>query len=576
MCKCSWPLLLLFLLPFLGSACVGDVGPGTQGKGRSSDSGKGSDPGGATPGEGGESVSPGEGATTPAPPPPSARPAPAAVNTTRFARLSHRQWENTVRDLLRLPAAPGLSVKFSSDSSGTFANNGAVLAVSETLRADYQTAAEILAAQVARDPAVLARLLPATAPGAGPPPAQAFIRDFGLRAYRRPLLDDEVAAYLSLFEQGPSLVPDQEPFAAGAQLVLEAMLQSIHFLYRTELTTGTGRVRLDDYEIASKLSYALMGSMPDDALFAAASAGGLGTHDAVGAQAQRLLQEGAEPANTFHEELFGLRALEVDKDPRTFPEFSPLWKDLVLKESALFLGDVFASGRGFADLLTTPATFVDATLAGLYGVEPPPGEEFHRVELDSRERAGFLTQIAFLAKDGLSDPEPIRRGAFINHTLLCLDLVPPPGATEDAPDPPASARTNRERVTAATSGAVCESCHRTMINPAGFAFENYDAIGRYRTTENGLPIDASDTYSFASGPKRFDNAVEWSGILAESPEAHDCYARNWFTFLHGRAVQPDDQPFVAWLAERSLRERVSLKSLALTVVTDDSFLTRLP
>ena len=560
------------------TGCVGDVGaPGSTGSGPP--------PGGSPslPGPGGPGVTPPGGGNGPSgpgmpiPPPPSAaeRPPAAAVATTRFARLSHRQWENTVRDLLRLPELPGLAARFSSDTAGKFGNDGEALAVSDNLRLDYQTAAETLAARVARDPAALARLLPANAPSDPKARAQAFIRAFGLRAYRRPLDDQEVAAYAALFDQGPALAPGGDAFAAGAQLVLEGMLQSHHFLYRTELTGGSGRVRLGDYEIAAKLSYALLGTMPDDQLLDAAASKALGSADRVGAQVQRLLGNGREPAATFHEELFGLRALEVEKDPMAFPGFGPAWQASIVKESELFLGDMFASGKGLRDLLTEPVSFVDGILAPLYGVKAP-ASGFARVELDRGQRAGFLTQIAFLAKDGLTDPEPIRRGAFINHAMLCLELVPPPGATDEAPDPPASARTNRERVTAVTSGAACEACHKTMINPAGFAFENYDAIGRYRTVENGVPIDASDTYSFASGPRRFKDAVEWSQVLADSPEAHDCYARNWFSFLQGRALKPEDEPFVKWLAERSLGDRASLKSLAMIVVTDDSFLTRLP
>jgi hypothetical protein len=428
---------------------------------------------------------------------------------------------------------------------------------------------------VARDPAALARLLPANAPTEIKARAQAFIRAFGLRAYRRPLDDQEVTAYATLFDQGPTLAPGGDAFAAGAQLVLEGMLQSHHFLYRTELGNGSGRFRLGDHEIAAKLSYALTGTMPDDPLMDAAAAGGLGSAERVGAQVQRLLGQGREPGATFHEELFGLRGLELEKDPRQFPGFGPSWQESILKESDLFLADVFGGGKGLTELLTEPVTFVDGILAPLYGVKAP-ATGFARVELDRTQRAGFLTQIAFLARDGLTDPEPIRRGAFINHVMLCLDLVPPPGATEDAPDPPTSARTNRERVSAVTSGGACMACHATMINPAGFAFENYDAIGRHRTTENGVPIDAADIYNFASGPKRFKDAVEWSQLLADSPEAHDCYARNWFSFLQGRSARSDDEPFIKWLAERSRRERASLKSLAMIVVTDDSFLTRLP
>ena len=474
-----------------------------------------------------------------------------------------------------------MTAKFTADSFKTFANDGENLLVSETLRADYQTAAETLAGKVVVDPVALNRLLPAEARVGGKDVktrALAFITDFGRRAYRRPLDEQEVAEFAALFEKGTTLVPGLDAFAAGAQLVIETTLQSPFFLYRTELTTGAGRVRLADYEVAAKLSYALASTMPDDDLFAAAASGGLRSHDQVVAQADRLMAKGGEPGLTFHEEMFGLRALagEIDKDSMRYPEFKPAWRDAIAAESALFLAEIFTSGRGLSDLLTAPITFVDAQLAGIYGVKAPAGSEFVKVDLDPRQRAGLLTQTAFLARYGATDPDPILRGAFINHTLLCLDLEPPPGVTENVPDPPASARTNRQRVTAVTSAPQCATCHAAFVNPAGFAFEHYDAIGRYRSMDNGQPVDAADSYSFTSGPKSFKDAVEFSQVLAAGPEVHDCYARNWFTFLHGRLTRPEDEPFVKWLAGRSLAEGSSVRSLALTVVTDDSFLTRLP
>ena len=276
------------------------------------------------------------------------------------------------------------------------------------------------------------------------------------------------------------LVPGIDAFAAGAQVVLEAVLQSPHFLYRTELTTGQGRVRLGDYEIAAKLSYALAGTMPDDDLFDAAAKGGLRNHDQISAQAERLLGKAGEPGVTFHEEFLNLRGLvgEIDKDAAKFPEFKPAWRDSIARESALFLGEIFNSGKGLTELLTAPFTFVDANVAPLYGVKAPAGADFARVDLDPKQRAGLLTQTAFLARSGTTESDPILRGAFLNHTLLCLDLEPPPGVTEMVPDPPASARTNRERVTAVTSATQCAACHAAFINPAGFAFENYDALGQ--------------------------------------------------------------------------------------------------
>jgi hypothetical protein len=137
--------------------------------------------------------------------------------------------------------------------------------------------------------------------------------------------------------------------------------------------------------------------------------------------------------------------------------------------------------------------------------------------------------------------------------------------TENLPEPPASAKTNRERVAAVTSAAQCAACHAAFITPAGFAFENYDAVGRFRTVDNGQPVNAADSYNFASGPKSFKDAVEFSRVLAESPEAHDCYARSWFTYLQGRLPKPEDEPFVKWLAERSRADRTSMRLLALTV-----------
>jgi hypothetical protein len=509
-------------------------------------------------------------------PPPKDRPPAAAVATTRFARLSHRQWENSVRDLLRLPAVPGLSARFSTDATGTF-TNGDALSVSDNLRNDYQTAAEQLAQRVAQDPVALARIVPPGLPGAGKDRAVGFVRELGRRAYRRPLDEQELAALGALFEQGPSLIPGVDPFAAGVQLIVEAMLQSPHFLYRTELGTGTGRQRLGDYEIAAKLSFALAGTMPDDDLFAAAGAGALRTDEQVGAQADRLLGKG-EAAVTFHEELFHLEGLtsDLDKDAARFPEFKPAWRDSIRKESTLFLGEIFARGQGLAEMLTAPYTFVDPILAPLYGVSAPAGKDFARTDLDPKQRAGFLTQIGFLARSGETESDPILRGAFINQKLLCLDLEPPPGATASIAEPPASARTNRERVTAITSPATCAGCHHTLINPAGFAFEHYDALGRYRTSEGGQPVNAADSYNFASGAKAFANGLELSRLLAESTEVHQCYARGWFSYLSGRSARPEDEPLVSWLAARSLGGRASLKSLVLTVVTDGSFLTRMP
>ena len=475
------------------ASCIGGIEPGTSG---GSGPGRPPSPGGGVAQPPGESSTPtrppGATLTDPPPPPPRERPSPPEIGTTRFARLSHRQWANTVRDLLRLPETPGYERKFTTDAVRTFANDGETLVVSDGLWADYQTAAEAVAQKVAQDPTARQRLLPPGIPPAGKERALAFIEHLGRRGYRRPLNQEEVMAYTALFDKGPTLVPGAEAFAGGAQLVLEAMLQSPHLLYRTELTSGAGRVRLSDYEVASKLSYSLTGTMPDDDLFAAAARKGLVSHEQVSAQAERLLNKGAEPAFTFHEELLGLRSLagEIDKDLSRYPEFQPEWRDSITREATTFLQEVFTAGRGLTELLTAPFTFVDANLASLYGVKAPVGDGFAKIDLDPKQRAGLLTQTAFLARYGSTESDPILRGAYINHTLLCLDLEPPPGVTEEVPDPPASAKTNRERVTAVTSAAQCAACHAAFINPAGFASRTTmpsAGSGRWRVVSQSTP-----------------------------------------------------------------------------------------
>jgi hypothetical protein len=195
--------------------------------------------------------------------------------STRVPRLSHVHWENTVRDLLRLPEPPGVAATFSVDPDDARFDNFGARIVSSNLWSDYQRGAESVAAEVARDPAKLARLQPAGAED----DSSAFVRELGRRAFRRPLTADEIATYVALFERGPELMAASDAYAAGAELVISALLQSVHFLYRVESSTEAvdRTIRLRPYEIATRLSYALWNTMPSDELLDAAEAGELAT-----------------------------------------------------------------------------------------------------------------------------------------------------------------------------------------------------------------------------------------------------------------------------------------------------------
>jgi hypothetical protein len=512
--------------------------------------------------------------------PPTTSPAAAPVASTRFSRLSHAQWENTVRDLLRLPGKPGLAGTFREDAVVGFDSHGGTLDVGDDLRVGYESAAESLAARIAGDPEALRRLIPADAPAGARERGRAFIESFGLRAHRRPLTADEQREYLALFERGPMLVRNADPFAAGVQVVLGAFLQSPLFLYRTELGTKVedGRIPLDDYEIASKLSYALIGSMPDDALFAAAARGALAKADGLRAEATRLLEDprARDTIDHFHYQMLSLETYDgITKDKKLFPTFTSALIGDMRAEALTFLRHQFTAGT-YADVLTAPYSFVNKRLAAIYGLPGAFGDDLVKTDLDPKQRAGLLTQVGFLARHATTtEPDIIHRGVFVNKEILCFDLPPPAPGVD--PVPSGEGKTNRERVERHTGKGTCgEACHGNLVNPPGFAFEHYDALGVYRTHDAGEPVDASGTYAFSDGLKSFKDALELIDQLAARPETHACYAKHLLAYLYGRAIDDKEKGLVAYLAGQSRAARRPLRALALEMVTHPSFTTRTP
>lgn len=506
----------------------------------------------------------------------------ALTERSRFPRLSHTQWENTVRDLLRLDDRPGLSSSFTGDPlGGVFDNNETVMQVTPGLWADYQIAAEELSALVTADPAKLERILPADS-GDQAARARQFIEELGRRAFRRPLSEAEIGSYVALFDGAKDVLTDIDPFTAGVQLVLQALLQSPFFVYRVETSEAPredGLIPLSGYENATNLAYFLWNTMPDDALLDAAAAGELSTPEGVRAYAEQMLADprAREVVGSFHGQLYDYeRYLDLNKDPELYPQFTPEMGEDMQREAELFVESVvFDREGGLVDLLTAPTTFVNDRLAAVYGLEGEFTADFQEAELDPAERAGILTRLGFLAANGTArQPDTIHRGVFVNLRVLCAALPSPPNNV--TPLPASNEGTNRDRVNAHTGPGTCGAgCHGTMINPIGFAFENYDAIGGWRTTDNGLPVNAAAEYQFTGGVQGFANAVELSKIIAESEDAHRCYAKHWAEFTLGRDVTIKDEPLLARLTEDS-RGGAPVKELILKLVESDAFLTRAP
>lgn len=484
---------------------------------------------------------------------------------SRMVRLTHAQWEHSVRDVLALPQDPALSASFTGDPpNGSFSNNERALSVTPNLRLDYQRAAEALSQQVARDPVALARIFPGSDAGE-------FITTFGRRAYRRELTADEQARYQALFDQGPSLFESGDARADGAQLVMEAMLQSPHFLYRTEL--GADGAPLSGFEIASKLSFLLRNTTPNDELLDAAASGALDTPAGVTETARRMLDapDAAEAIQRFHGELFGLdRYLSIAKDPVTFPEHDESLNPVLARAEELFLDHLFQSGQGLEALLTSTLAYANEELASFYGIQVS-GADLQQVDLGP-ERPGLFTRLGFLAYNGtLRDPDSIHRGVEINRTMMCAALSPPPGLIPALPTVEPG-QTNRERVNAHTGPGTCGAgCHTTIINPLGFAFESFDGMGQLRETDNGKPVDTSSEYDFGAGLVPFDGAAELMPLLAASPRAHACYARHLAEFGLGRDIDRADAELISGLQRASALDGQSIKELLMTVVASPEF-----
>jgi hypothetical protein len=508
------------------------------------------------------------------------RPAPAS----RLARLTPLQWENAVRDILQLEERTGFSAELPQDAlpgEFLFDNPSDSLGVDPTQWAGFQRAAARAAELVTSDAALLARIVPPE-DGDDAARARAFVEDIGGKAHRRPLEEAAVEAYLTVFEAGRVGFFGVEPFAGGVRLVLEAMLQSPFFLYRVELSdqvvdgAAGETIPLDPFEIASRLSFALWGSIPDTQLFEAALAGALDA-DGVAAHAQRMLEDPKATATLlhFHNQLLEAKKLAgVSPSAAFFPNAPADLGALARRENELFLEDAFTSGGGLTDLLTSTKTFVNADLARIYGIAGDiPAQDFVPVTLDPALRRGIFTHVAFLAQNATSsEPDAIHRGVFLAKNMACIEVSAPPADIPPLP-PPQDFQTNRDRVVAHTeAGSPCMDCHKEIINPYGFPYEGYDAVGAVRTHDNGLPVNT------VAEPILDDFTVVRDGVdlaekMAESRVIHECYAQHWMEFALGRAHVANDRPLIERIGQTSL-DGANIKDLLVALVTSPAFLER--
>ncbi|MCK6552659.1 DUF1592 domain-containing protein, partial [Myxococcota bacterium] len=392
-------------------------------------------------------------------------------------------------------------------------------------------------------------------------------------AFRRPVTSAEAARYVQLFE----LTSADEGFEGGVRWVITAMLQSPHFLHRPELGTWNGaRYALDAWERASLLSYSITGTMPDAALFELARSGALMDAAVLEREARRLFRTPSGRANVqrFVGQWLSIdRLAEVPKDAVTYPELTPQIRAKMKRETERFVEHVVFEGTGtITELLTADYGFVDAALAGYYGISPPTedldSEGFGRVFRGELGYSGILTHGSLLTTHArASSTSPVHRGKVVRERLLCQPLPPPPPGIVVQPPPLDPTLTTRERYAAHGSVAACVGCHRVM-DPIGFAFEHWDGIGRFRADEGGHVIDArGEIVSSRATDGTFDGTAELGRRLAASPEVSSCLAEEWARFAWG--VSPRQElPCVTDEVARVLRDPAArLEDLAVAIAT---------
>jgi hypothetical protein len=492
--------------------------------------------------------------------------------STRIARLTHRQYTNTVRDLFGITddAAAG----FAPDALNGFAFDTSIdLRVDARLGPQYRASAEALAERSVSEAPLFERVVGCAPAEAGC--ADAFIRSFGLRVFRRPLSEIEVTRLRALFDQGVTLVASGDAFRDGVRMVVEAMLQAPQFVYRTELAAAadeSGLVALDGFEIASRLSYVIWDSMPDGPLFELAAASALATPAQVRAAAERMLADpkALEKKISFHEQAFQFgRFSKIAPDPGTYPGLPGDLVDRVRLASRRYVQEVVVTGGGLREFLTAPYAFADSALAPLYGRSG--SAELARIEFEPSERKGFLMQVGFLASNAYAiKTDPIHRGLFVLRDVLCREIQdPPPGATDTPPpviDPPPA--TTREEIALLTGQPSCLGCH-IEINAPGFAFESFDATGSARSMENGVPVDTAGEFELDGQVFTFTNAHGLVDRLADSAEARSCYATHFIEFAHGRDLAPQDDATRA-----ALSAPLSVDRILAAITETDAFRLR--
>jgi len=505
-------------------------------------------------------------------------------------RLTHSQYNHTVRDLLGDQSQPAGSFP-KEDFINGFKNQLDGQGVTPLQAEAYSKAAERLASSAFRG-GDQHRLIPRQPESpTDERSVDEFVRRFGLKAFRRPLTDNEVRRYSGLFLTEAARTRD---FYSGASMVVEAVLQSPHFLFQVQ-RGGSGSDA--QFEIASRLSYFLWDTLPSDDLLRAAEKGELATVEQVESMARRMLDD--PRARAAMDEFLAQwmrfdRVLDATRDRRRFREFNGDLAAAMVEETRRLFDHLVWDDQNFTDFFTANYTFVNADLARLYGL-PAPDHEFAKVEYPPDSgRSGVLGHGSFLVLTSKpAETSPTARGLFVRNQFLAQEIPPPPAGvntvlpnvTEDAP------MTNRQRLDVHLNSESCLGCHR-LIDPIGLGFEQYNAIGVFQKkmvlqfpgargggaggrtmTTKELDVDSSG-YIQGIEDSAFSTPRELGRRLAESKTCQKAVVKQLFRYAFGRQETEQDQPVIDQWLERFRDTGFRFRELIIALVTSERFLQK--
>lgn len=489
--------------------------------------------------------------------------------TAQLRRINREEYDRIVEQAFGLGLKPSKAFPPDPLVRG-FDNNASAMESSETLSRDYLEAAETISAA-----AVLA-LPRLTGCAEAETTTEACVRQFvksrGKLAWRRALSQAEEDSFVQTYKTWSALEGSNSTTAY--RVVIERMLNSPHFLYRPELGVDGApgeTVKLAPHELAERLSSLVWGLPPDSDLLDAAQSGSLDSEEGLGARIDAMLADprAQQGRRDFHKRVFSIGTLDgIEKNSELFPTFNA---DVAssMREELYRLSDSAWESGDISKLFSSTETFVDGRLASIYGINDITGD-FTRVTLNDSQRKGILTtpgMMAILAKS--NESAPVRRGGFIREQIFCQHLETPQGlaVTAPVPDPTLTAR---ERYAVHRASPTCAGCHQ-LLDPIGLALENYDAIGRWRDTENGKPIDNSGEVTSTDVDGTFSGPVAFSEKVAASKQARSCYSTQMYRWSMGRLEGVGDTCTLAKVTDAFVRSGNDPRALVKTLVLSKAF-----